>query len=248
MPAFNEEASIEHVVREWFEAIARETQGFVLLVINDGSTDATRDILEKLEREFRPRLEVIHQENVGHGQTCLRGYRSACERRIPFALQIDSDGQCDSRDFSRFWKSRDSFDVIYGVRRKREDGWRRVLASRILQFMLLLRAHVRCADANVPFRLMKIKQLQKKLEQIPASFCLANIALAVLLRRDPDIRHGEFSIRFRARYGGEPSVPLARFLIKACQLFRQLAWLPKQGGSQPRDNADIIPDMPELGQ
>ncbi len=227
MPAFNEEASLGHVVREWLEAIALETQSFVLLVINDGSTDSTGKILEDLEQEFAPRLEVLHQNNLGHGQTCLRGYRAACERRIPFVLQIDSDGQCDPRDFSRFWRTRDSFDVLYGVRQNREDGWRRVLASRILQFVLLLRARVWCADANVPFRLMKVGQLKKKLEKIPPAFCLANIALAVLLRRDPNISHGKFFIRFRARHGGEPSVPLARFLGKAVQLIGQLAWLPK---------------------
>ena len=77
MPAFNEEASLGHVVREWLEAIALETQSFVLLVINDGSTDATKEILAKLEPEFRPRLEVVHQNNLGHGQTCLPMSHSA---------------------------------------------------------------------------------------------------------------------------------------------------------------------------
>lgn len=227
LPVFNEEASLESVVRQWIDAISVCEDHFVILAINDGSTDRSGEILASLATLFGPRLEHFEQDNAGHGQTCLRGYQAATMRQIPFVLQIDSDGQCDPRDFAKFWSNRTTFDVIYGLRRAREDGWRRRVASKILQWLLLVRSGVWCRDANVPFRLMKTKLMEPKLASISPDFCLVNIALAVLLRRDASVREGSFSINFRARSGGEPSVPLSRFSTKALELWHQLGQLPK---------------------
>jgi len=224
---FNEEASVENVIREWIASIAGQVTGFVLLAIDDGSSDRTGEILVRLSDQYGGRMEWVKQANVGHGQTCLRGYAEAAARKIPFVFQIDSDGQCDPQDFPKFWQARHSFDVIYGVRNGREDGLRRVVASKLLQLLLLLRANVWCPDANVPFRLMRIDAVEPMIAVIPSDFCLANIALAVLLRRDSSVRHGSFPIRFHARTGGEPSVPLSNFFHKAVELYHQLERLPR---------------------
>jgi hypothetical protein len=105
---------------------------------------------------------------------------------------------------------------------KREDGWRRVVASHVLRATLLLGASANCIDANVPYRLMRTADLAPILDRIPANFFLANIALAVALRRARGWRHGSIPIRFRERYGGEPSVKLGKFGEKARELFNQL--------------------------
>lgn len=227
MPVFNEQASIRKVVTEWMQEIETWTEHFHFLVIDDGSTDQTLNLLRRLQAQYNSKLEVISRENRGHGQSCLQGYRMAMERNIPWILQIDSDGQCDPQYFFRFWRIKDSYDVVYGVRRKRDDGWRRVLASQILKGSLLVTQGVLCADANVPYRLMRSSALSDVLPRIPEDFCLANVALAVLLRKDKSVKHGKVSIRFRERYGGEPSVRLGKFGSKAFELHQQLNRLHK---------------------
>jgi len=198
------------------------TEEFIFLVINDGSTDGTTEILTRLREQFGPRLEVISRENRGHGQSCLQGYRIACDRNIPYVLQLDSDGQCDPQFFFRFWRLREKHDVIYGFRFRRDDGWRRVLASWVLRLTLLANARVWCIDANVPYRLMRTDILKAPLEDIDCNFVLANIALAVLLRKSPIVRHGVVPIRFRERYGGEPTLKVSQFGVRAVELCRQL--------------------------
>lgn len=225
MPTYNEQASIRKVVHEWFQEINNCTENFVFLAINDGSTDNTQIVLQNLQKQFGERLEVLNQPNKGHGQTCLAGYHQACERKIPYVFQIDSDDQCDPQYFFRFWKHREKFDVIYGKRVARDDGWYRVVASYILRATLILAARVNCVDANVPYRLIHTDHLQQVLNRIPNDFFLANVALAVLLRKDTSWRHGYVPIRFRERYGGEPTVALGKFSEKACQLTRQLRQL-----------------------
>jgi dolichol-phosphate mannosyltransferase len=222
MPVYNEQASVRKVVLEWFQEVENWTKDFRFLVIDDGSTDGTAKRLHRLREQLGPRLEVISRENRGHGQSCLQGYRIARERRVPYVFQIDSDGQCDPQYFFRFWRLRAGYDVIYGNRKRRDDGWRRVFASFVVRAFLLTLFRVNCVDANVPYRLMRPAALGEALERIPPDFLLANIALAVLLKKDKRIRHGSVPIHFRERYGGEPSVRMSKFGGKAAELYQQL--------------------------
>ena len=225
MPVFNEQASGRKVVLEWFDEIQSWTENFAFLAINDGSTDGTQAVLERLRERLGSRLEIVSRENKGHGQSCLEGYHAACKRGIPFVFQLDSDGQCDPQYFFRFWRERNHYDVIYGNRFRRLDGWRRVMASFVLKMTLLVFARVNCVDANVPYRLMKTKVLESKLDRISRDFFLANIALTVLLRKDASLRHSSIPIVFRERYGGEPTVRLSKFGSKATELIAQLRGL-----------------------
>lgn len=222
MPVFNEQASVRKVVSEWFHEIENWTQDFVFLALDDGSTDKTLVVLQKLKEQLGPRLEIISRANRGHGQSCLEGYRNALARGAPWVFQIDSDGQCDPQYFFRFWRLRGEAEVIYGVRKTRDDGWRRVFASHFLRLVLAATCGVNCVDSNVPYRLMRTEILRDPLERIPADFFLANVGLAVLLRKDRNTREGRVPIRFRERYGGEPSVALSKFGGKASELVRQL--------------------------
>lgn len=222
MPVFNEQASVRKVVTEWFYEIENWTQDFVFIAFNDGSNDGTLAVLEKLKDQLGTRLEIVSHTNRGHGQSCLAGYRHALARGAQWVFQIDSDGQCDPQYFFRFWRLREKCDVIYGVRKTRDDGWRRVVASRILRLVLAIACRINCVDANVPYRLMRPGILKDALDRIPSDFFLANIAIAALLRQNPSIREGRVPIRFRERYGGEPSVALGKFGSKAAELVRQL--------------------------
>lgn len=221
MPVFNERESIRHVIGSWMPVLEKNVSNFILLAINDGSTDDSAEILSQLQSHHGSCLEILSRENRGHGQSCMQGYRIAAERGIPFILQIDSDGQSDPQFFPNFWKLRKDYDVIYGKRR-RSDGWQRNVASFVLRVLLRVMERVACTDANVPYRLMDTAACDAEYQRIPASVGLANVALAVLLRKNRSLRHGTVPINFPPRYGGEPSVPMSKFLRKGAELFIQL--------------------------
>lgn len=225
MPVYNEEASIFRVFSEWHEEISRWIGGFHFFIIDDGSYDRTPEILGRLLESNSAKLTVFNQKNVGHGQTCLRGYAWAVEQNAHYVLQIDSDGQCDPQFFAEFWAQRERYEVIYGKRAKRDDGRFRALASWLMKIALLVFARVSCVDANVPYRLMRTSVLPRILPRIPSTVNLANVALAVLLKRDPAVRHNYVNIRFRKRYGGSPSVSCRKFFSRGLQLIEQLRTL-----------------------
>jgi dolichol-phosphate mannosyltransferase len=225
IPVFNEEQCVESVLRDWTAALDRSGIDYGVLVLNDGSTDSTLDIIQKHAAEHGAgRVEVVIHANRGHGQTCLAGYHIACQRSIPWVFQIDSDGQCDPAYFPAVWAKRTDYDVVYGHRATRRDGWKRVLASTLVKLVVRVSSGIDCTDANVPYRLMRTEKLSSLVESIPPNFDLANIALAVQIKR-AGWRECAIPIVFRARTGGEPSVPLLRFASKAIELAAELRHL-----------------------
>jgi len=209
MPAYNEAESIERVIREWWLEVNRHTHRFIFIVIDDGSTDETPFILSQLRSELGERLMCIRQENRGHGQACLLGYRCAATSAARHVLQVDSDGQCDPNYFGKIWGLRDSTPLVYGTRVRRDDGTIRVLVSAALRMGVFLATGVHCRDSNVPYRLARTSVVSTYLDRVPRDFILANVALAVLLQRD-GVQSSTVPIRFRVRYGGQPSVPRLR--------------------------------------
>ena len=225
IPVFNEEQCVESVLRDWTATLDRSGIDYGVLVLNDGSTDRTLDAIQKHSAEHgASRVEVVTHANRGHGQTCLAGYRIACQRGIPWVFQIDADGQCDPAYFPAVWAKRADYDVVYGHRATRRDGWKRILASTLVRLVVRVSSGIDCTDANVPYRLMRTEKLPSLVESIPPNFDLANIALAVQIKR-AGWRECAIPIVFRARTGGEPSVPLLRFAGKAMELTAELRHL-----------------------
>lgn len=210
MPAYNEEAVIREVVDAWY-AIVEEHHGdgdSRLVVINDGSTDRTQEILDDMQ-EARPLLHVINKANGGHGDALLTGYRCAVENHADYVFQTDSDGQTRPEEFEAFWRRREHFDLIIGNRKQRRDGRQRVMVSRAERLLIMYLFHVNLADANTPFRLMNGAWLAKSLPLVPQGFFLVNILLGVIAAKQKR-RILYLPITFGQRAGGKNSMNMKK--------------------------------------
>lgn len=216
VPVFNEESVIVSVLREWRMELARVVPNFQFLVINDGSTDGTLKALSALEW---PELTVLTHANRGHGQSCLVGYLEAARIGAPFVFQIDSDGQCDPAAFRSVWERRHEAPAVYGRRITRDDGPSRRLITRVLRWSLKLLRDTRLNDTNVPYRLYHTAVAAAAAREVPGTFDLANIGLALKLEPRGFI---EVPIHFRDRVGGHASVRYWGFARKARRLLRDL--------------------------
>lgn len=125
LPVHNEAATIRGTIREIYDELsARVSLRFI--IVEDGSTDGTKEVLRQLSREYPMKLES-GKERKGYGPALVGGLRLV---EAPYVLAMDSDGQCDPRDFWKFWAARDRYDVATACRVNRKDSpWRRV-ASR----------------------------------------------------------------------------------------------------------------------
>jgi len=218
VPVFNEEDAIVPVLTEWRAELERTVGAgrFLILVVDDGSNDATPSRLAELGW---PELRVHRHSNRGHGQSCLVGYIEANRTGASWVFQIDSDGQCEPAGFAGVWQRRNEAAAVYGRRLSRDDGAARRLISSILRASLKIARRTRLNDTNVPFRLYRAPLAAAAAARIPAGFNLANIAMALILEPEGFI---EVPIHFRDRIGGHPTVRLWGFAPKALRLHRDL--------------------------
>ncbi|HEY5079746.1 MAG TPA: glycosyltransferase family 2 protein [Opitutaceae bacterium] len=218
VPVYNEVDAIVPVLTEWRAELERTVGAgrFSILVVDDGSTDATPARIAGLSW---PELVVRRHANRGHGQSCLAGYIEAARMGAARVFQIDSDGQCDPAGFASVWARRDNAPAIYGRRTSRDDGVARRFISTILRASLKVARRTRLNDTNVPFRLYDAKLAAETAARVPSDFNLANIAMALLLEPKGFV---EVPIHFRDRIGGQPAVRLWGFVPKAVRLHRDV--------------------------
>lgn len=150
LPVHNEGESIEATLREIHAEISPRVR-MRFLVCEDGSRDNTREVLQGLTRELPIDLHA-GPERKGYSRAVRDGMRLM---RAPWLLCLDSDGQCDPKDFWAFWETRDRSPVLAGHRVHRADTWLRRYQSRLfLQFYRLFFG-VPLHDPSCPFVLVR---------------------------------------------------------------------------------------------
>lgn len=76
MPAYNEEANIEEVIRAWYPMLNGKNEASRLVIADSGSTDDTHNILMRLKSEM-PKLEILDNTGKQHGPKLIALYRYA---------------------------------------------------------------------------------------------------------------------------------------------------------------------------
>ena len=212
IPAYNEAENITELVREWYPVVEQADRAGEarLVIINDGSTDATYQILCRCAAE-RPLLIPLTKPNGGHGSAVLYGYRYAIRHGADYIFQTDSDRQTDPAEFRKFWKLRHRYDAVIGYRYDRQDGAFRVFTEKVLLAVIKIVFGVMLPDANAPYRLMRADLVRKYIHIMPHDFNLPNALLTAFFAycREP-VRFVRIS--FRPRQKGNNSVNAASII------------------------------------
>lgn len=249
MPAYNEEANIEMVAREWHEVVRKIGKSSKLVIIDDGSKDSTYLKLMELTEEL-PQLVPLTKPNSGHGATLLFGYEYALKAGADYIFQTDSDGQTLPSEFPGFWEQRNKYDILIGYRNHREDGASRVFVTKTLKLVLFFIFHIKITDANTPYRLMKREILLKHIGRVPEQFNLSNVMLTVLfLKAKENVTF--IPITFRPRQGGMNSINFKKITKIGIRAVKDFYVIKKemssnkyksQGGSQVEEQIEPLKD------
>jgi len=136
VPAKNESASLPELVDEIVLALrplctARagkpRLNGFEILVVDDGSTDATQRVLQELCSKYPELRQIGLAENVGQTSATAAGLRAA---RGEWIATLDADLQNHPADLATLWDALPGYDAALGWRTKREDVWSKRWISR----------------------------------------------------------------------------------------------------------------------
>jgi len=157
LPAYNEEGSIEQTIKESVVFVKQQNkfEADEIIIVDDGSTDQTANILKKLEDiEF---LKIItHPKNIGFGGAIVSGIKQA---QYSWLLIMDSDGQFKINSLQEITDYLLEYDIIAGYRRRRADAFYREFLGKIYTFLACLLFGLTLKDVNCGFKLFKKETL-----------------------------------------------------------------------------------------
>ena len=202
IPVFNEEKLIGECINEWLNVLDSVNLNYEILIIDDGSSDATISIVERYGDNQN--IQVIIKQNEGHGPTILAGYKRAVGI-AEWVFQADSDNEISPNQFSALWSRRQGQDAVIAWRQGRNQTTVRRLVTFFARVTtkVLFRCHLR--DVNIPFRLIRSETLTILLEKIPSDTFAPNIALSGALSL-MNYQIEECPVVFNERIVGESSL------------------------------------------
>jgi glycosyltransferase involved in cell wall biosynthesis len=152
-PAYNDSGTIASMVIRAVQAASELTPDYEVIVVNDGSVDATPEIVDELARTY-PRVRVVHHaNNRGYGGALQTGFRSASKELI---FYTDGDAQYDPAELAVLWaKMTPGTDLVNGYKISRSDPLHRIFIGRLYHHIVSVLFGLTVRDVDCDFRLMR---------------------------------------------------------------------------------------------
>lgn len=150
-PVHNESFIIEQILRNYIAELENRVPDLEVVVAEDGSTDDTKVVLERLKDELPIKL-FMSDERKGYQQAVIDAISHTTK---PWLFIVDSDYQFAVIDFWRLEPHRRTHDVILGLKSPRKDPWYRVFLSKGYNFLLRLAFRLPYRDMDTGFRLIR---------------------------------------------------------------------------------------------
>ena len=120
VPLYNEEESLPHLVEQLLQALRPSGERFELVLVNDGSSDRTAEVLAQLSHGVPELVAVLLRKNYGQTAAMAAGFDVA---RGEVIISLDGDLQNDPADIPMLLaKLREGYDLVSGWRHQRQDA------------------------------------------------------------------------------------------------------------------------------
>lgn len=205
IPAYNEESNIKKTVTSIWDYNKKNHTNYDVIVINDGSKDHTKDILE--ENKI-PHVNLIH--NLGIGGAVQTGYKYALEHDYDIAIQYDGDGQHKVEYAKNIMEPiiNGKADLVIGSRfidntsKFRSTGARRA-GIKIISILLRIFAHQKITDPTSGFRAANKKVIAYFAYRYPKEYPEPE-SIVSLTKNKGTIQ--EVPVEMQERTGGKSSI------------------------------------------
>lgn len=237
LPCFNEERNIEGTIRsaqDWFRDAHIDGE---IVVTDDGSTDGSLKLLQKLQLEI-PNLRIVrHDKNQGYGAAIRSGCDQAKKTWIAF---MDSDGQFHASDIGRLLHLTAHMDYVTGFRKKRADTFQRKLNSLLYNALVRTLLGVHPSDLNCGMKVFR-RSIWNAIRPIYSTGALINGEMFFALK-NAHIDWAEIAVPHYPRAAGKPTGANLGVILRT---FKEL-WQLKQARGRLDLHADEEHDTPPL--
>ena len=158
-PCLDDEATIASMVNAAVKTIEEVGADGEVIVVNDGSTDRSQEVLEELS-DTQPWLRiVVHEHSRGYGGALLSGFAGATK---DWVFYTDGDGQFDPTELALLVDNAGvGVDVVQGVRRRRAENPMRRLGGRMYHRLVVTLFGLRLTGFDSDFRLIRRSLLDR---------------------------------------------------------------------------------------
>ena len=170
-PAYNDGGTIASMVAAASIACRQVTDDFEIIVVNDGSSDYTADMLQEMQVRY-PELRVItHETNRGYGGALRSGFSAAVK---DWVFYTDGDSQYNPLELIKLVQAvYNGAELVNGYKLKRNDSFARILIGRAYHYFVKLTFGIRIRDVDCDFRLIPRHILQGvELKSVSGAICL----------------------------------------------------------------------------
>jgi len=214
-PAYNDGGTIPSMVLCAIRTLPKVTDDYEVVVVNDGSTDYTGEMLQELAALY-PHVRIItHPQNRGYGAALRSGFSEAGKDWI---FYTDGDAQYDPRELTRLVDAvQEDTDIVNGYKIERHDPLHRVIIGRLYHHMMRLVFGFRLRDVDCDFRLIRRSVFDRvRLQSTSGTICLEMVKKL----QDEGCRFEEVPVHHHHRaYGKSQFFNFPRLARTAIQLF-----------------------------
>ncbi len=159
-PFWNEEKNIENVIKKAIPVAEKIANIWEIIMIDDGSSDRTGKIAQKLAQKYKNLKLISHFPNRGYGAALKEGLVNS---KFKYIIFNDGDGQFDFSEAGKFVKLIKNTDIVIGFRKKRNDSnlIKRLLLMNLLKLWNLILFRIYFRDIDCGFKMFTRVSLDK---------------------------------------------------------------------------------------
>ncbi len=200
IPAYNEEQALSFFLPELIDFC--RSRGCRLIIVNDGSKDNTRNLLNDYAEEsfFTP---LHHKINRGYGGAIKTGIHAA---KTSYVITIDADGQHRLEDVSALYDALriNDADMVIGQRKKHKESYYRKIGKALIHFIATLLMPIPIQDLNSGMKIYRTGLARQYMQLCPDTMAFSDIITLIFINQRHLVQ--EYPITVVPRTTGESTI------------------------------------------
>lgn len=218
-PCYNEQDNLSRTVEQAISVLQKAGADFEVIIVDDGSSDATGQIARQYANQY-PNVKVVHHPtNLGYGAALQSGFKTATKELV---FYTDGDGQFDISEMPPLLPLIEQYDIVSCYRLNRQDNLIRKINGWCWTKLVCLLFGLKIRDVDCAFKLYK-REIFDNIKLLSSGALIDTEILARAVRKGYTLT--QKGVRHYPRTAGTQTGANLRVILRA---FKELLKLHKQ--------------------